>query len=150
MCSITEVERYWKKIGGALLDRIDMRIPLQPPTAETILTEDGRSSREIREGVVKARKIQADRYRNSGWDVNSRLSPGSVLSCCGLTIDARRMFAQAVEKLGLSARACHSVLKIARTIADLEESDLIGSDHLLEAVQHRRYGDGDYFWSQRF
>ena len=150
MCSIQEIEGYWKKIGGPLMDRIDLRVPIQPVKAEAMFSAPGETSADIKSRVAGARKIQDDRYRLYPFRCNARIPPGSITKFCGLTEDAQSGFGKAVEKLGLSSRACHSVLKIARTIADLEGADGISREHLFEAVQHRRYGDGDYFWSERF
>ena len=66
---------------------------------------------------------------------------------CGIETPAKLMFQKAVKKLYLSSRACHSILKVARTIADLDNKQSISSTHLLEAIQHRRYGENDYFWN---
>ena len=77
---------------------------------------------------------------------NARLKPGLVDKHCRLDTAAIRVFQLAVQKLEISSRACHSILKIARTIADLEEREAIGEGHILEAVQHRRFGDGDAIW----
>ena len=150
MCSIQEIEGYWKKIGGPLMDRIDIRVPIQPVKADMIFTETGESSAAVRKRVIQARKIQENRYRKLQFSSNSGIPAGMINSICTLSREAREGFGTAVEKLGLSSRACHSILKIARTIADLDGKENINKEHLYEAVQHRRYGDGDYFWSERF
>ncbi len=164
MCSTAEIERYWRRIGGALLDRIDIRVPLKPVSPEIILEDGGEGSFDLRTRIDKALAMQHDRFRgaaagggrNPGTDLkgactrNGRIPSSKIREYCRLSAETKGAFTNAVDKLGLSSRACHSVLKVARTVADLEESEEIRKIHILEAVQHRRYGDGDYFWSERF
>jgi len=154
LCSIQELQRYKRKIGGPLLDRIDIRVPVEPTTPATLLGPPGESGAAVRERVEAAIRLQTERYAresitltSSGQAlVNARLKPGQVETYCRLDFDAVSVFQLAVQRLDLSSRACHSILKIARTIADLEGRDAIGEEHLLEAVQHRRFGDGDEIW----
>lgn len=150
MCGIQEIETYWKKMGGALLDRIDIRVPVEPVQGDTLFAPASEDSREIRKRVETARSIQRERFDGLPFQYNGRIPPGRIVDFCTLPHDARTGFSQAVEKLSLSSRACHSVLKIARTIADLENEAEIKKRHVFEAVHYRRYGDGDYFWSERF
>jgi len=146
LCSSTEVYKYWKRLGGALLDRIDIRVPLKPvPTAE-LTGEKAISSTEVRLRVGAAVKIQKARYQGLGFSSNSRIPAGLLDKFCALDQKCTNTLHKAVNKLAISSRACHSILKIARTIADLAGSEAILEDHLLEAVQHRRYGDTDLFW----
>jgi len=147
MCNPIEIHRYWKRLGGALLDRIDIRIPVRPIDPETILETGEERSATIRARVERAVARQEKRFAGKPFTRNSRIPPGCLVSYCALHIEARRVFADAIKKLSLSSRACHSVLKVARTIADLSESEAIDTVHLLEAIQHRRYGDGDFYWS---
>jgi len=149
VCSASEVCRYWRKLGGALLDRIDMRIPLKPVAAGEMLGEGGEPSNAVRARVSRAIELQRERYRRRLFSRNSRIPPGDVETYCPLDGECRGLLLQAVEKCSLSSRALHSILKVARTIADLEGSESIRRDHLLEAVQYRRYGDGDFYWSCR-
>ena len=150
LCSIGELQRYRRKIGGPLLDRIDIRVPVSPTPPETLLGPPGESSSAIRARVELAIRIQASRNRGGAvgslprpYARNSRLSPAQVEAFCRLDPTALAVFQRAVERLDLSSRACHSVMKIARTIADLAGSETIGENHLLEAVQHRRLCDGE-------
>lgn len=147
MCNQLEIHRYWKRVGAALLDRIDIRVPCRPVDPEKIFAIDEERSRDVRRRVAAAVSRQVQRYRGHGFVRNSRIPPGLLTSYCILDGSIRRLFTTAIRKLALSSRACHSVLKLARTIADLSDSDAIGEDHLLEAIQHRRYGDQDYFWT---
>ncbi|MCL2070256.1 MAG: YifB family Mg chelatase-like AAA ATPase [Treponema sp.] len=155
-CAPDEIRRYWKKLGGALLDRIELRVPLSSPGILTKFGEGEESSAEIRKRVQKAVEIQKERFRDSslafGHEVrrNARMSPGQIEKFCRMTEKAEEAFALAASRLGLSGRACHGILKTARTIADLERgqgqtgSDSLETAHILEAVQHRRFGDDPY------
>ena len=145
-CSIQDIQRYWRKLGGALLDRIDIRIPLRPAEPREIMGPPGESSVSVRKRVVAAIRIQEARFAGLGFDRNARIPPGLVERFCVLEHEALRSYELAVEKLSLSSRACHSVLRVARTIADLSGHESIPEEALLEAIQHRRYGDGDYYW----
>jgi magnesium chelatase family protein len=152
LCSIGELQRYRRKLGGPLLDRIDIRVPVSPTPPETLLGPPGESSSAIRARVELAIRMQASRNKGGAAGSlsrpharNSRLSPAQVEAFCPLDSTALSVFRRAVERLDLSSRACHSVMKIARTIADLAGSETIGENHLLEAVQHRRLCD-DEIW----
>lgn len=145
-CSIQDIQRYWRKLGGALLDRIDIRVPLRPAEPREIMGPPGESTVMVRKRVLAALAIQEERFAGLGFGRNSRIPAGLVERFCLLGRDALRSYELAVEKLSLSSRACHSVLRVARTIADLSGQDAIPEEALLEAVQHRRYGDGDYYW----
>jgi len=147
ICTTSEIHRYWKKIGGALLDRIDIRIPLQAVPAEELVGEKGESSAKVRARVLQAVNIQRQRYRGMDFSWNSRIPPGQLSRFCTLDKQGMMLIVQTARKLGLSSRACHSIIKVARTIADLAASAVIKSDHLLEAAQHRRFGDNDIFWN---
>lgn len=146
LCSREEILRYWRKLGWALLDRIDIRIPIRPVRAEEILGSPPEGSAPARERVRTALKIQRERYSGYSFSRNSRIPPGYINRFCPLSGPEREVFLKALSALSLSSRASHSVLKVARTIADLEGSADILRVHLLEALQHRRYGDGDFFW----
>jgi magnesium chelatase family protein len=156
LCSIQELQRYRRKLGGPLLDRIDIRVPVEPTMAQVLLGPAGESSAEVRARVELAFRIQAERNGSTGamgsfddpsaTQLNARLEPGRVERYCRLESDAALAFQFAVQRLSLSSRACHSILKVARTIADLAGCTDIGEEQVLEAVQHRRLGDGDEVW----
>jgi magnesium chelatase family protein len=155
LCSIQELQRYKRKIGGPLLDRIDIRVPVEPTAPDTLLGPAGEPGAIIRRRVESAIRLQAERNARSEeasfggsqrYLPNARLSPGQVEAHCKLDREAVRVFQLAVQRLDLSSRACHSILKIARSISDLEGKVTIGEEQLLEAVQHRRFGDGDEIW----
>jgi magnesium chelatase family protein len=143
-CSADEIRRYWRKLGSALLDRIEMRIPLCAPGILTNRGEGEEGSREIRSRVIAAVEIQRKRFKGQSCRRNARMSPGMIESCCPMTEKAGEAFTLAASRLSLSGRACHGILKIARTIADLERKEIIDAAHILEAVNFRRFGDDPY------
>jgi magnesium chelatase family protein len=144
LCSPDEIRRYWKKLGGALLDRIDLRIPVRAPGVLKPAGESGEKSDEIKRRVIEAVEIQRERFKGTNIRRNSRMLPGQIDKYCQMTKRAEEAFVLAAAKLGLSGRACHGILKISRTIADLEKKESIDTAHILEAVQHRRFGDDPY------
>jgi magnesium chelatase family protein len=146
-CTPAEVRSYWRKLGGALLDRVDIRVPLKPVLAEEMAQGPGQSSAELAERVAEAVRLQRERYRGLAFSRNGRLPAGLVERYCSPGPAGAALLAQAMSQLDLSSRAYHSILKVARTIADLAGADAIGREHLLEAIQHRRYGDADIYWS---
>lgn len=148
LCAAAEIDRYWKRLGGALLDRIDIRIPVRPTEARDLLGPPGESSATIRKRVVAARTIQAERYRGQSFARNGDLPPGLVEKYCRLEKGVPLLLDRAVARLSLSSRAVHSIMKIALTIADLESNLSIGEDCILEAIQHRRFGEGNFYWRE--
>jgi len=148
-CSTLEISRYWRKLGGALLDRVDLRIPLEPVRFDQQggEVEAGESSASVRRRVAAAIRMQRERYKGLCFSRNAHIPAGQVDRFCTLDPESRTALQEAAEHLSLSSRAFHSILKVARTIADLAASRRIGKDHLLEAVQYRRYCEGDVYWS---
>ncbi len=146
VCSPSEIQRYWKKLGGPLLDRIDMRIPVHVPNPALIVHSCTNDQSAYVAAVGTAIERQRSRSGKTRLRRNARLSPSEVASCCALDGGADRLLHQKSEEFGLSARACHSVLKIARTIADMEEVETISETIMAEAVGFRQFGDGDSFW----
>jgi magnesium chelatase family protein len=160
LCSIKDLQRYRRKLGGPLLDRIDIRVAVEPTAPESLLGPPGEGSTAVRSRVEVAMRIQAERYaledpcalglhenrERKSVSLNARLNPGMVERYCRLAPGAAQAFQHSVQRLSLSSRACHSILKVARTIADLAEREDIGEEQVLEAVQHRRFGDGDEVW----
>jgi magnesium chelatase family protein len=148
LCSRREIISYWKKLGGALLDRIDIRIPVEPVSIEPSDDAVVESSREIRKRVEAAVTLQKKRYRDEKFSRNARISQNRLKNYCSMTSEAEQTYVSAIRKMKISSRACVSIMKTARTIADLRlEEGAIGRDDILEAVQHRRYGEQDFFWS---
>ncbi len=149
VCSPTEIRRYWRRMGGALLDRIDIRVPLEPVSAAemAVPAKIGEGER-MRERILRTVGVQRARYVGRDFSRNSRIPVGDVDEYCALDADSRAVIESAAAKLMISSRAYHSILRIARTIADLEAEERIARTHLLEAIEHRRYGDGDFYWSK--
>jgi magnesium chelatase family protein len=143
LCGSGEINRYWRRFGAALLDRVELRVPVVPPDIETLEHTTEETSAAIRDRVYKAVIIQRQRFGQS-CRRNARIPAGFIETYCPLTDRAGRAFRTAAAKLGLSARAYHGILRVARTIADLEASGVIDTVHILEAVQHRRQGDDPY------
>lgn len=138
-CAPGVVQKYLNKISGPLLDRIDIHVEVVPvPFRELTDTKTSEKSEAIRSRVVKARQIQEDRYaENKGIHANAQISPRMLRQLCVIDNTGHELLKTAMEKLSLSARAYDRILKVARTIADLDESENIHSDHLAEAIQFR-------------
>jgi len=138
-CTIRDIERYKRRISGPILDRIDLHINVPAVEAEKIIgdIEKGESSFLIRERVMKARSIQSKRFEKVGIYCNSQMKNKPVKEFCRLDAGGVRILRLAMEKFDLSARAYFRVLKVARTIADLEGSAGILPMHLSEALQYR-------------
>ena len=134
-CTPDQIARYRGKISGPLLDRIDIQIEV-PALSETELVGESSSetSTAIRERVERSRARQIGRQKKS----NARLSPKEVEKLCVPDRDGEELLKRAINRLNLSARAYHRVLKVARSIADLADSDTIVAAHIAEAVQYRR------------
>jgi len=137
--SPAEMLRYMGKISGPLLDRIDLHIEVTPvPFKKLSQTRGGEKSSDIRNRVVKARQRQTKRFKNhQGLFHNAQMQSKDLREFCSLPDDALSLLQQAMEKLRLSARAYDRILKVARTIADLEEQDGILTTHIAEAIQYR-------------
>ncbi|MDR2178626.1 MAG: YifB family Mg chelatase-like AAA ATPase [Treponema sp.] len=146
LCSPEEVNRYWRRFGSALLDRIELRVPVVPPGLGEMTGSPGESSAAIAGRVVRAVELQRERLAGLPERPrrNARLPAGLVESCCPLSGRGEQALKTAVSKLALSGRAYHGILRLARTIADLEGRDTIDTVHVLEAVEHRRRGDDPY------
>ena len=151
VCSNSEVSNYWKRLGGALLDRIDIRIPVRPLSAEDMVSTSSQAatSAELRQQVEKAYAVQKKRFEGTDICYNSQIPPGRLTKYIQMDNEAQNVFAKAVKRFSLSTRACHSVLKIARTIADMAgyTDIMLRKEHVLDAIQMRRYGDSDFFWN---
>jgi magnesium chelatase family protein len=147
VCTPPEIQRYWRRLGGALLDRVDIRVPVSPIPPEHLLEAPGESSSEVRRRVERARGLQSLRYSECFWRHNAEIPPGEIDRYVRLDSSSSLYFTEAVRKLGLSSRAAHGVLRVARTLADMDGRDDVTTRDVLEALQHRRYGDKDLFWS---
>ncbi|MDV2998663.1 MAG: Competence protein ComM [Chroococcopsis gigantea SAG 12.99] len=138
-CSPRTREQYWAKLSGPLLDRIDLQVSVGRLKPEEMTRySEGESSGSVRARVIKARKIAQNRFQNSpGIWCNSQMGAAQLRSYCHLDNSSRTLLENAIKKLGLSARAMDRVLKVARTIADLQDTDNIGSNHIAEAIGYR-------------
>jgi magnesium chelatase family protein len=146
LCSPEEVNRYWRRLGGALLDRVDIRVPVKPVSAYELTSTAAEPSAAVRGRIEQVAAVQAKRYRGLSFSRNGQLPAGLIEKYCPLDGETLSLLSQAVDKLSLSSRAFHSILKIARTIADLNGEEKIGKEAVLEAVQHRRFGEENAFW----
>ncbi len=137
-CSQNAVHKYLSKISGPMLDRIDLHVEV-PPVDYNDLSSNGKeeTSAEIKERVNKARKIQAERYKGTGISCNARLTPSLIRKYCILDSEASKYLALSFERLGMSARAYDRILKVARTIADLEGCEIIEKRHIFSAISFR-------------
>ncbi|PQL90154.1 YifB family Mg chelatase-like AAA ATPase [Apibacter sp. wkB309] len=137
--TIQEMQRYMNKISGPLLDRIDIHVEVSPvPFDDLSDKRKGESSSEIRARVVEARKIQTQRYKTAeGIHYNAQIGPKQLDEFCLLDDISKNLLKSAIEKLGLSARAYDRILRVGRTIADLDKSEIIQAHHIGEAIQYR-------------
>jgi magnesium chelatase family protein len=155
-CPPEAIRRYWRKFGAALLDRMELRVAVSNPGLGRMSGSAEEPSACIRERVMRAVAIQRLRFKtavcvaDSGGAAeadtrrNARMPVSLIEKYCVLSDNAKKAFQTASAKLGISGRAFHGILRVARTIADLDAADCIQTVHVLEAVQHRRLGDDPY------
>ena len=137
-CSPNMVRKYLNKISGPMLDRLDLHVEVPPVDYKSLNdTAPTESSKEIRERVNKARQKQIERYKGTGITCNAHLTPAALREFCIMSEDASKYLSACFDKLGLSARAYDRILKVARTIADLADSDIIEKSHILAAIRFR-------------
>jgi magnesium chelatase family protein len=135
-CSTQQVERYMARISGPLLDRIDLHLEVPAvPFQELSASADGTSSAAMREQVKGVRGVQQRRFGDG--TLNGRMSTRQLRRHCGLDAEGKALLQAAMENLGLSARAHDRILRVARTVADLEGAADIGAAHLTEAIGYR-------------
>ncbi len=139
ICTPQQVQRYESRLSGPLLDRIDLHLEV-PAISYKKMADDrsGEPSCRIKERVDQARSIQTERYGPGATVCNGQMKPSEIGKYCTLDQAGQALMENAVDRLGLSARAYHRILKIARTIADLAEMEDIQSGHVAEAIQYRR------------
>jgi len=139
VCSIGQIQRYLNKLSGPLLDRIDIHIEVIPVSFNKLSSDTkGESSKQIRKRVIETRKIQEERFKDyPGIYTNSQMTPQLMQKFCKLDAQSKNLLKTAIEKLGFSARAYDRVLKVSRTIADMEKSEEIKPYHIAEAIQYR-------------
>ncbi|MEN3202519.1 MAG: YifB family Mg chelatase-like AAA ATPase [Atribacterota bacterium] len=137
-CSPQQILRYRSKLSGPLLDRIDLQVEIPRLEVQEILSErPEESSADVRKRVEEARKIQEERFRKEGILTNGEMKTRHIKKFCLLSRDTKHFLEETLHRLSLSARAYHRVLKVARTIADLEGKEHIEVRHLAEAIQYR-------------
>lgn len=143
-CKDSEIRSYTSKISGPLLDRIDIHVRVDPVDCEELIkAEKNHSSSprehssQIRARVLAARKVQQNRFRGTDTPCNAYMSPSQVRTHCTMSAGAENILIGAFKKLNFSARSNDKILKVARTIADLDRSDIIEVKHISEAVQYR-------------
>lgn len=141
MCTGTQIRRYRAKLSGPLLDRLDIHLDVPPVPVRELRTElpASEGSATIRARVVEARERQRRRYRQDGIYANAQLKPRMIKRYCGLDQAAQELLEHAMARLRLSARAHGRILRVARTIADLADSERIDTMHIAEAIQYRSF-----------
>jgi magnesium chelatase family protein len=139
VCTAGVVQKYLNKISGPLLDRIDIHIEVVPVAFEKLAEHRlAEPSNSIRDRVICARNVQAKRFSGSkGVHCNAQMSSKMLRKYCETDLSGQALLKNAMEKLGLSARAYDRILKVSRTIADLEQNEKIQPHHLAEAIQYR-------------
>ncbi|MBQ3197326.1 MAG: YifB family Mg chelatase-like AAA ATPase [Alistipes sp.] len=137
-CSTAAVHRYIGRISGPLMDRIDLHVEVTPVEREEMAsTTLAESSASIRERVMRARRVQAERFAGTGIHTNTMMTSAMLREFCPLTAESRMLLDRAMERLQLSARAYDRIIKVARTIADLEGAADIAPTHISEAITYR-------------
>jgi magnesium chelatase family protein len=137
-CSPSTVARYQKRISGPLLDRVDVFVEVPPVEYEKLIDDQPTEDSSLpRLRVEVARDVQRERFKESGFFCNSEMGPAEVWKFCQLDDGAKGLLQTATQRLNLSARAFHRILKVSRTIADLEGTEGINTAHLAEALQYR-------------
>lgn len=139
-CSPAQVQRYESRLSGPLLDRIDMHLEVPAvPYKKMSAGTSGEPSSLIKHRVQKARALQKKRFlRRKNFYCNAQMASRDLMQFCTLDRESEKLVENAVARLGLSARSYHRILKIARTIADLDSSETLGAKHVAEAIQYRR------------
>ena len=137
-CTPRLIQRYVSKISGPLLDRIDIHIDMPAVRFQELRQEaGGEASDVIRVRVVKTRERQLDRFQGEKIYCNAQMSSRQLRKYCNIAPDSERLLESAMTRLGLSARAHDRILKVSRTIADLEGAENISTTHISEAIQYR-------------
>jgi magnesium chelatase family protein len=137
-CTPNEIQRYLSKISGPLLDRIDIHVEVPALRFKQLRsTKPGKSSAEIREEIEGARAIQAKRFAGTKIFTNSRMTSAMIKKFCAIDEESEMLLSQAMKDIGLPARAHDRILKVSRTIADLDGKENIESVRPIEAIQYR-------------
>jgi magnesium chelatase family protein len=137
-CSPSLVARYQKRISGPFIDRVDIFVEVPHIDYEKLADDRlGESSEKVQGRVVAARFVQQKRFQGTKLSCNAEMMPGEIREFCQVEEAAQSLLKAAMKQLYLSARAFHRILKLARTIADLENTDIIKAHHIAEAIQYR-------------
>jgi magnesium chelatase family protein len=137
-CSKQQIQKYLSTLSGPLLDRIDLQVPIMAVSYDTIKQKDAKiiSSYDLKSGVDKALEMQKNRF-NSTMKFNNGMKSDEVEKFCVLTKEAEQLMKMIFESYRLSMRGYHKLLKVARTIADLEQSEIINEKHVSESIMYR-------------
>ena len=137
-CTPLQIQRYRSRVSGPLLDRIDIQVEVPAVRYQELASRDaGEPSAVIRQRINGARAIQLKRFEKRGIHANAQMGTKDIRRYCGVKEGAEKLLEVAINKLGLSARAYSRILKVGRTIADLEGSEEIQPSHISEAIQYR-------------
>ena len=136
-CSAADLSRHQRRLSGPLLDRIDVTVAVGRPSARALRDQRAPASAVLREQVIAARERQSHRFAGLGVACNAQMTPRMVRELVGATPSALRLLYELHDRDGLSARGHHRVLRVARTAADLEGSDVVGPEHVAAALAHR-------------
>ncbi len=142
-CSPQQIQKYRSKISGPLMDRIDIHVEVPAvPYKDLMIETASEASLDIRQRVTAARAFQTQRFSRAKIYSNAQMNNRQIKKYCAIDAASSQLLESAIEKLGLSARAYHRILKIARTIADLDGASAIKTEHISEAVQYRSLDRG--------
>jgi magnesium chelatase family protein len=140
VCSPREVKRYFQRISGPLLDRLDVQIQVARLTGEELFTSAvSESSQTVLTRILTARRMQKLRFTGTSFTLNSQIPPLLMETLCPLTAGSKNVLARVMDSLKLTARGCHQILRIARTLADLRQAETIDGADLAEAIQYRSF-----------
>ena len=138
ICTNNAVRKYLNRISGPMLDRIDLHVEVPPVNySELSAVSDGEPSAKIKERVNRARRLQTERYKGTGVTCNARLTSSMLKKYCVMDENAQRYLRISFDRLGMSARTYDRLLKVARTVADLEGSEIIKKEHIFAAISFR-------------
>ena len=138
ICSEAEIRRYQSRISRPILDRMDISVEAVRVDYDALICEKkSEYSKTIRKRVELAGQIQRERYRDTGYRYNADLDAAGIKKYCRTGEKEKKVLRDAYEKMDLTARACHKILKVARTIADMEQKEQIAEEHLYEAIGYR-------------
>jgi len=139
-CSLQSIQKYQRKISGPITDRIDIVIQVpRIPLDQLLHHKNNNESSIVRKNIIKARQIQANRFPETPWRTNSEIKLREMIQYCSLAASSETILSQAEKQFTLSPRAIHRILRVSRTIADMDASENIADKHLAEALQYRDY-----------